>query len=100
VTAAQIAIACTGPRDGFVIAAMPSEDPYISSERLVVADVRRISPDGAAELWRAWLWPAAGGAMHVAQSCEAIDAATTVELLERLRKRAGKGGQWWGRDAA
>jgi hypothetical protein len=91
----QVAIARTGPRDGFVIAAMPGNDPYISGERLVVGDVRRISPDGQAETWRAWRWSAAGGAMHVTQSCEAIDAISEARLLERLRKRADQG-PWWG----
>jgi hypothetical protein len=103
VSAPQILIARTGPRDGLVIAAMPGKDPYTSGTRLVVGSVYRTSPDdkpvNQPGNWRAWLWPAAGGAMHVTQSCEAIDAATTEKLLERLRKRAGHG-PWWGGEAS
>lgn len=90
-TAAQTAIASTGPRDGFVIATMPAPDSYTSGARLVVGDVHRISPDGEPEKWRAWLWPTTGGAMHVTQSCEAVDAPA----LDRLRDKLQKRGPWW-----
>jgi hypothetical protein len=91
VTSAQIAIASTGPRDGFVIATMPAGDPYTSGARLVVGSVRRISADESPEKWRAWLWPSPGGVMHVTRSCEAADAAA----LDRLRDRLQKRGPWW-----
>jgi hypothetical protein len=91
----RIAIARTGERDGLVIAVVPGEDPYVSSARLVVGDVRRISRDGEPETWRAWLWPRHGGAMHVTQSCAAIDAGTPELLLGKLQQRADGDGPWW-----
>lgn len=98
-TAAGILIARTGERDALVIAVMPAPDSYTSGARLVVGDVHRISADGEAELWRAWLWPSPGGVMHVTQSCEAVDAISVTRLGERLRKRAGKE-PWWGGEVA
>jgi hypothetical protein len=104
VTGPLIAIGRTGPRCGFVIAAMPPEGQghlapsaqTRSGQTLVVGSIYRTSPDGQPEEWRAWLWPVAGGDMHVTRSCEAVDAAAPEKLLERLRKRAGKDGPWWG----
>jgi hypothetical protein len=99
VNAPRILIARTGDRDGYVVAVMPRDDPNVSGQRLVTGDVRRTSPDGEPEKWRAWLWPSAGGAMHVTQSCEAVDAAAVERLRERLQKRADKE-PWWAEGAA
>jgi hypothetical protein len=96
VTGPRILIASTGERSGLVIAVMPPEDPYTSSARLVVGDVYRINRDDQPEKWRAWLWPEAGGALHVTRSCEAVDAGELERLHERLQKRADKDGPWWG----
>ena len=93
--APRILIASTGERGGFVIASMPPEGPYTSGARLLVGDVHRISPGEGPEKWRAWLWPEAGGAMHVTRSCEAVDAGDLERLGERLQKRADKDGAWW-----
>lgn len=95
-TAPRILIARTGDRDAFVIASMPRQDAYTSGARLVVGAVYRTSRDDQPEKWRAWLWPSAGGAMHMTQSCEAMDAPAPGKLLERLQKRADKDGPWWG----
>lgn len=94
-SAPRILIARTGDRQGLVIAVLPPQDQYTSSERVVVGDVRQISPDDQPETWRAWLWPVAGGALHVTRSCDAADAASPEKLLEKLQKRA-EGGPWWG----
>lgn len=91
----QILLARTGPRDALVIATMPAPDPYTSGPRLVVGSIYRNSPDGERENWRAWLWPTAGGVMHVTQSCEAIDSPA----IERLRDKLQKRGPWWGGEA-
>ena len=96
----RILIALTGDRDGLVIATMPPVDEYTSGARLVVASFYRISRDDQAEKWRAWLWPEAGGALHVTRSCEAVSAGTPEQLRERLQKRADKDGPWWGLTAA
>jgi hypothetical protein len=96
VTGPRILIASTGERSGLVIAVMPPSDPYTSSARLLVGDVHRISFDEDPEKWRAWLWPEAGGAMHVTRTCEAVDAGDLKRLGERLQKRADKDGPWWG----
>ena len=95
----QVAIARTGERDALVIAVMPAPDSYTSGARLVVGSIYRNSPDGEPENWRAWLWPAAGGEMHVTRSCEAIDAGTPEKLQEKLQKRAGRG-PWWAGEAS
>jgi hypothetical protein len=99
VGAPRIHIARDGERIGFVIAGLPPEGPYVSGARLVVGDVHRISCDGEPEKWRAWLWPEAGGVMHVTRTCEAVDAGTLKRLGERLQKRADKDGPWWGGEA-
>jgi hypothetical protein len=99
VSAPRIVIARTGDRQGLVVAVLPPQDEYTSSERVVVGDVRQISPEGQREKWRAWLWPAAGGAMHTTQSCTAVDAISETRLRERLQKRVGKDGPWWGGEA-
>jgi len=96
--APRIRIASTGERSGFVIAVMPRKDPYTSSARLAVGDVYRISRDDQPEKWRAWLWPEAGGAMHVTRTCEAVDAGDLRRLGERLQQRADKS-PWWGGEA-
>jgi hypothetical protein len=96
----RILIASTGERSGLVIAIMPPSDPYTSSARLLVGDVHRISYGGEPEKWRAWLWPEAGGALHVTRTCEAVDAGTLERLRERLQKRADKNGPWWSGGAA
>lgn len=98
-TAPRILIARTGERQGLVIAVMPPQDQYTSSERVAVGDVYQTSPDGQPEKWRAWLWPSAGGAMHVTRSCEAVDAAAVERLRERLQKLADKE-LWWAEGAA
>src|SRR5476651_674005 len=85
---ARVLIATTGPHSGLVIAVMPPESLYVNSARLAVGDIHRISPDGEPEKWRAWLWPEAGGALHVTRSCEAVDAGDLKRLGERLQKRA------------
>jgi hypothetical protein len=95
----QILIARTGERAGYVIAAMPSEAEHVSGLRLVTGSIHRTSPDGEPEKWRAWLWPSAGGAMHVTQSCEAVDGAAVERLRERLQNRADKE-PWWAEGAA
>ncbi len=94
-TAPIVSIAMTGDRSGLIIATIPAPDRYHSGARLVVGDVRRISADGEPEAWKAWLWPAAGGVMHVTQSTGAIEAKTAKRLGERLQERAGKQGPWW-----
>jgi hypothetical protein len=98
VTAPRILIVRTAdsPLAGLVIAVMPPESPYISSARVVVGDVCRISRDDQPEKWRAWLWPVPGGALHVTRSCEAVDAAAPETLLDRLQKRADRE-PWWDR---
>ena len=95
-SAPRILIARTGDRQGLAIAVLPPKDEYTSSGRVGVGDVRQISPDGEPETWRAWLWPVAGGALRITQSCEAVDAAAPEKLLERLQRRADKDGPWWG----
>lgn len=94
-TSPQILIASTGPRDALVIAVMPAPDSYTSGAFLAVGSIYRTSPDGEPEAWRAWLWPSAGGVMHVTQHCEAVDAPSAGRLRERLQARAGKE-PWWG----
>ena len=94
--APRIAIASTGERDGLIIAVMPAADEYTSGAALAVGSVYQTSPDGKPEKWRAWLWPEAGGALHVTQHCEAVDAADLKRLGELVQKRAGKDGPWWG----
>jgi hypothetical protein len=98
--APRIIIASTGPRSGLVIASMDPEGPYVSGARLTVGDVHRISFDEDPEKWRAWLWPEAGGALHVTRTCEAVDADALERLGERLQKRADKTGPWWGGGAS
>jgi hypothetical protein len=93
---ASTRIASTGERSGYLIAVMPPGGPYTSGAVLAVGDFFRISHDGEPEKWRAWLWPEAGGAMHVARSCEAVDAGDLKRLGERLQGRADKDGAWWG----
>lgn len=97
--APRILIARTGERSGYLIAVMPPEGPYVSGARLLVGDVHRISPGGDPEKWRAWLWPEAGGGMHVTRTCEAVDAGDLKRLGERLQKRADKDGPWWAGEA-
>jgi hypothetical protein len=94
VCAALIAVALSGDRKGWIIAPMPRTTPYTMGVRLVVGDAYRVSADGEPEQWRAWLWPQAGGDVHVTQSCEAVDAKTVAQLAEKIRKRAAKG-PWW-----
>ncbi len=99
-----IRVALTGPRSGYLIAAIPPEgEERLPPSRqtcrgpsLVVGDVYRVSPDGAAEVWRAWLWPVAGGAVSQMQSCDAVDAISAERLGVRVQKRADKDGPWWG----
>jgi hypothetical protein len=98
--APRIRIASTGERSGYLIAVMPPEGPYTSGAVLAVGDVHRSSPDGEPGKWRAWLWPEAGGAMHVARACEAVDAGDLKRLGERLQQRADKDGPWWGGGAS
>ena len=93
--APRIAIASTGERDGLIIAVMPAADEYTSGATLAVGSVYRISRDVQPEKWRAWLWPEAGGALHVTQSCDAVDAGTPGLLRDKLQKRADKSGAWW-----
>jgi hypothetical protein len=95
----RILIALTGDRDGLVIATMPPVDEYTSGARLAVGSVCRVSRDDEAAKWRAWLWPSAGGVMHVTRSCEALSAGGTEHLRERLQKRADAG-LWWSGTAA
>ena len=99
-SAPQILIASTGERSGLVIAVMPPEGPHVSGARLAVGDVHRISFDEDPEKWRAWLWPEAGGAMHVTRTCKAVDAGDLKRLGERLQQRADKDGSWWSGGAA
>jgi hypothetical protein len=98
--APRILIASTGERSGLVIAVTPPESPYVSGARLTVGDVHRISFDEDPEKWRAWLWPEAGGVMHVTRACEAVDASDLGRLGDRLQKRADKDGPWWGGEVA
>ena len=96
--APRIRIARTGERSGYLIAVLPPGGPYTSGAVLAVGDFR-ISHDGELEKWRAWLWPEAGGAMHVARACEAVDAGDLKRLGERLHQRADKSGPWWAGEA-
>jgi len=99
VTGPRIILARTGERDGYVVAVMPGRDRYHSGARLAVGDISRISRDDQAEKWRAWLWPSAGGVMHVSKSVDAVDARTPEQLHGRLQKRADGDGPWWGEAA-
>jgi hypothetical protein len=90
----MVKVALTDERVGFVIATTEPTDGYHSGQVLAVGAVLRINGDGEPEAWQAWLWPQAGGALHVAQSCAAVEAGTSVELAEKTRKRAAKGA-WW-----
>lgn len=91
---ATITVALYGEGHGFIIAVIPRADPYHMGTSLVVGDVRKISAEGEPELWRAWLWPVAGGNLPVTQSCKASDAASTDTLRARLQKRADSKA-WW-----
>jgi hypothetical protein len=90
----MIKVALTGDRSGFVIAVTEPPDSYHSGRVLAVGSVLRVDGDGEPEAWRAWLWPLAGSGLHVSQHCDAVDAPTSGELGEKLRKRAAKGA-WW-----
>jgi hypothetical protein len=90
----QVKVALTGDRSGFVIAVMPPDDGYHGGRVLAVGSVLRVDGDGEPEEWRAWLWPSAGGAAHVSQSCPVIDAGKPDALRDKLQKRAGEGA-WW-----
>lgn len=102
----RIELALTGPSSGYVIAILPPPDGHWSGARLVVGDVRDLSaydqPEGfprkGPEAWKAWLWPEAGGALHVTQTCQAAEAGSAEKLLEKIRRTA-KAGPWW-RDGA
>jgi hypothetical protein len=99
-----LAVALSGPRTGFVIAALAPEGQEElapsaqtrSGLTLVVGSVYRTSRDDEArEEWRAWLWPKASGALAVTQSCAVVDAADPRALEGKLRKRCDKDGPWW-----
>lgn len=94
----RICLASTGERGGYLIAVLPPPEGFHNGPRLVVGDVRRVSADGEPEHWKAWLWPVAGGVMHVTQNCDAAENASPVRLLDRLQKRAEKE-PWWERGA-
>ena len=94
-TGPQITIALTGPHRGYVVATMPAPDEHTFPARLLVGDVRDNSGDGHGEKWLAWLWPKAGGEMHVTQHCEALHAATPEQLADRLQRHANRLGEWW-----
>lgn len=96
----QIILARTGQRDALVIAAIPPggqeqrapSAQTLRGETLVVGCAYRFSKDGEVpEDWRAYLWPVAGGNMHVTQSCEAVGAPALGQLRDKLQKR----GPWW-----
>lgn len=91
---ATVTVVLAGERSGWVVASVERPDPYHMGERLVVGDVHRISADGEPELWRAWLWPLAGGNLPVTQSCKASDAASPATLRARLQKRSDSKA-WW-----
>jgi hypothetical protein len=95
----RILIARTGERFGLVIATMPAANEYTNGARLAVGSVYRISHDDSPEKWRAWLWPIPGGAMHVTQHCDAVDAGTPVLLCRRIQERADQDGPWWDSEA-
>jgi hypothetical protein len=79
---------------GYIIATVPVEAEYVFPARIAVGDYRKVSADGEPEVWKAWLWPVAGGAMHVTRSCAAAERPTEAALLETLQKRARKA-PWW-----
>jgi len=95
VTGPRIAIALSGGRSGYVVAVLPPADGYHSGPVLAVGSVLRTDGDGEAETWRAWLWPAAGGAVHVTRSCAVADAEGPGVLAGKLQKRCDKDGPWW-----
>lgn len=80
---------------GYVITVTEPLDGYHSGTVLATGSVLRVSGDGRPDEWKAWLWPEAGGALHVAQSCQAETAASPAQLQEKLRKRVAKHGPWW-----
>ena len=80
---------------GYVIAVTEPLDGYHSGVVLAVGSVLRVSAEGQPEEWQAWLWPHAGGALHVTQSCETETANDPAQLAEKLRKRVAKLGLWW-----
>jgi hypothetical protein len=94
-TETTVRVARTGPRTADIIATVPSGDQYLSPVTIVVGSCRRISADEEPELWRAWLWPAAGGSMHVTQSCNAVERPTLRMLEKALIRRVAKEGAWW-----
>jgi len=90
-----IAVALYDDRHGWVVAALEPASDYCSPQRLVVGDVGRVSGDGQRDAWKAWLWPEAGGALHVSRSCAAVEAPSPEGLARALRRRAEKEGTWW-----
>jgi hypothetical protein len=84
---------------GYIIATVPVESEYTFPVRIAVGDYRQVSADGEPEVWKAWLWPVAGGAMHVTRSVAAAERPTEAALLETLQQRARKA-PWWGQAAA
>lgn len=87
----MVKVALDSDRSGSVIAVTEPEDAYHSGPSLVVGTVRR-QDSGT---WRAWLWPETGGALHISQSCNAVEAPTSDALTGKLRKRVAKDGAWW-----
>ena len=90
----MVRVALTSDRNGFVIEGTEPSDGYHAGHVLVVGSVLRIDGDVEAEEWRAWLWPLAGSGLHVSQHCDTVDAGTSGELQDKLRKRRGEG-KWW-----
>ena len=78
---------------GYVIATVPVEAEYTFPVRIAVGDYRQVS-EQPNENWKAWLWPVAGGAMHVTRSCAAAERPTEALLLAALQQRARKA-PWW-----
>lgn len=98
-----ISVALTGPREGYVLAYAPrvGEEDLLPSQRhhmgavLAVGSLFRRSGDGEPEDWRAWLWPVAGGDVHITRHCDAVDDKSPERLRDRLQKSADKEGPWW-----
>lgn len=91
----------SGDSRGWVIAVIPSPDRYVMGTTLVVGSVRGnngwdCEPGGKPE-FKAWLWPAPGGALRVSTHADAVTATDVKALRDKLQKRADRQGHWWER---
>jgi hypothetical protein len=94
-TEITVRVARTGDRTADIVVTVPSGDEYLSPVTIVVGSCRRSSADEDPEKWKAWLWAAAGGSMHVTQSCNAVERPTLRMLEKALIRCLVKDGAWW-----